>query len=337
MTTMRDKVYILLLNWNGWADTIECLESVFRNNYPNYQVIVCDNDSSDNSLDHLKNWAKGNLPVSITTDNPLYALSSPPVAKPIPYVEYTRKQAEAGGDDKANNARLILIQTGKNLGYAGGNNVGLRYALSRDDFQYVWLLNNDTIIKADALTTLVRSIQEDTGAGMCGSTLPFYHDPNTIWALGGASYNKWLCKTECIGLRERLSRTISKTEVERRMAYLAGASMLVSKAFLQTVGVMNERYFLYFEELDWALRAKGRYRLIFAPNSIVYHKVGSSILNGADRLDTSTADYYMFRNSVIITLSYHPLALPIVLPRVLTLYLFSRLMAFARRFVIDRQ
>ncbi len=336
MITMTDKAYILLLNWNGWADTIECLESVFRNNYPNYQVIVCDNDSSDSSLDHIKDWAKGNLQVAIATDNPLYALSSPPVAKPIPYAEYTRKQAEAGGDDKANNARLILIQTGKNLGFAGGNNAGLRYALSRDDFQHVWLLNNDTVIKADALTALVGSMQDDTGAGMCGSTLPFYHDPDMIWALGGASYNKWLCKTECIGLREPLSRTISKAEIERRMAYLAGASMLVSKAFLQTVGVMNERYFLYFEELDWALRAKGRYRLIFAPDSIVYHKVGASILKGTSR-DTSTADYYMFRNSLIITLSYHPLALPIVLPRVLTLYLFRRLMAFASRLVHGRQ
>jgi GT2 family glycosyltransferase len=180
-------------------------------------------------------------------------------------------------------------------------------------------------------------MQADPGAGMCGSTLPFYQDPGTIWALGGATYNKWLCKTECIGLSAPLSQSISKAAVESKMAYLAGASMLVSEVFLRTIGVMNEQYFLYFEELDWASRAKGRYNLIFAPDSIVYHKVGASILKGANRRDTSTADYYMFRNSVIITLRYHPPALPIVLPRGLTLYLFRRLMAFIRRFVIDRQ
>jgi GT2 family glycosyltransferase len=256
----------------------------------------------------------------------------PSGCKPIPYVEYTRNR-RAGGDDKANNARLILIQTGGNLGFAGGNNVGLRYALSRDDFQYVWLLNNDTVIKADALTALVRGMQENPGAGMCGSTLPFYHDPDMIWALGGATYNKWLCKTECIGLRAPLSRTISKTEVESNMAYLAGASMLVSKAFLRAVGLMNERYFLYFEELDWALRAKNRFRLIFAPNSIVYHKVGASIEKGIT--DVMPVQRIITCSEII---AHHAelssLALPIVLPRVLALTI-RRSVAFIGRFVLE--
>ncbi len=332
---MADKVYIILLNWNDWHDTIECLESVFRNSYPNYQVIVCDNDSTDNSLEHIKDWANGGLRVTVSKDNPLHVLSTPPVAKPMPYIEFTREQAEAG-ENVAHDIRLILIQTGKNLGFAGGNNVGLRYALMRDDFQYAWLLNNDTVIEADALTWLVRSMQETPDAGMCGSTLPFYRDPDKIWALGGASYNKWLCKTECIGLHTMRSATISRTAVERTMGYVAGASMLVSRPFLRSVGVMNEEYFLYFEELDWALRAKGSYRLIFASKSVVYHKVGASIEKGTGGRDTATADYYMFRNSVLITQRYHPLALPIVLPRVLTLYLFRRSAAFVRRFVIDR-
>jgi len=328
-----DKVYILLLNWNGWTDTIECLESVFRNSYPNYQVIVCDNDSSDGSLNHIKAWANGAVPLDIPKDNPLHEMSSPPVAKPISYVEYSRKQAEAGGDGSALAARLILIQTGENLGFPGGNNVGLRYVLTRNDFQYVWLLNNDTVINADALTELVGSMRENPDAGMSGSTLPFYQVPDTIWALGGASYNQWLCKTECIGLQTPVATSVDKDEVEHTMDYVAGASMLVSKAFLDTIGMMNEQYFLYFEELDWALRAKGKYRLIFAPKSVVYHKVGASIEKGVGRGDISTADFYLLRNSVLITLRYHPLALPIVLLRVLTRYLYRRLIAFIGRYI----
>ena len=336
MIPMMDKVYILLLNWNGWADTIECLESIFRNNYPNYQVIVCDNNSSDRSLDYIKSWANGFFPLDLPKDNPLYNLTSPPVAKPIPYVEYSRKQAEGGGDDKALAARLILIQTGENLGFAGGNNLGLRYAMTRNDFQYVWLLNNDTVINADALTELVDNMRENPDAGMSGSTLPFYQSPDTIWALGGATYNQWLCKTECIGLQKPVTTSVDKDKVERRMDYVAGASMLVSKEFLDTIGMMNEQYFLYFEELDWALRAKGKYRIIFAPQSVVYHKVGASIERGADRRHISTADYYFFRNSVLITLKYHPLALPIMLPIVLIRYLYRRLIAYVGRYIRHR-
>jgi len=88
------KVYIILLNYNGWVDKIECLESVLRNDYPNYQVIVVDNNSPNNSMEYLKAWAEGKLNVLVIPDNPLRNLSFPPVPKPIPYVNYTREEAE---------------------------------------------------------------------------------------------------------------------------------------------------------------------------------------------------------------------------------------------------
>src|SRR5450631_1463343 len=118
-----NKVYILILNWNGWQDTIECLETVFRNDYPNYQVIVCDNDSTDSSLDKIKAWAEGRLEPKNVENEYLRALSSPPVAKPVTYREYSRTRAEKGGAADDGDVSLILIQTGANLGFAGGNNV----------------------------------------------------------------------------------------------------------------------------------------------------------------------------------------------------------------------
>jgi len=85
-----------LLNYNNWQDTVECLESVLRNDYPNYQVIVIDNNSPNNSMEYLKAWADGRLDVWVSPKNPLRNLSFPPLKKPIPYVYYTREEAEKG-------------------------------------------------------------------------------------------------------------------------------------------------------------------------------------------------------------------------------------------------
>ena len=92
------KIAIIILNWNGWKDTIECLESVFRIDYPNYQVIVVDNNSPNNSMEYIKAWAEGNLDVWTKPDNPLRHLSNPPVPKPVPYVFYNKEEAEKGGN-----------------------------------------------------------------------------------------------------------------------------------------------------------------------------------------------------------------------------------------------
>jgi GT2 family glycosyltransferase len=88
------KVAIIILNWNDWKDTIECLESVFRNSYPNYQVVVIDNGSTNGSMEKIKTWADGKQEVlTPEPSHPLYYLSHSPVQKPIPYIEYDRKTA----------------------------------------------------------------------------------------------------------------------------------------------------------------------------------------------------------------------------------------------------
>ena len=325
-----NKVYILILNWNGWKDTIESLESVFRNEYPDYQVIVCDNSSQDGSLEHIKEWAEGRKEAASENDD-LRALSIPPVPKPLAYVVYDREQAEAGGVWD-NNARLVLIQTGSNLGFAGGNNVGIRYARIKNDFAYVWLLNNDTVIRPDALTHLVRRMREKPAAGMCGSKTPYYLHPDRIWSLGGATYNKWLALPRNIGLNGSFEQDISISQVEGSLAFITGASMLVSRDFLADIGLLCEKYFLFFEELDWALRGRGRYELAYAPESVVYHKVNASVgPTGKTRKYNKVAEYYMTRNSIIITYKFYPLALPIVVPFVIARYFLKRFIMSIRR------
>jgi len=243
-------VYILILNWNGWADTIECLESVFHNDYAKFKVIIADNDSQDGSLEHIKAWADGHLEVLTNKNNPLLNHIFPPVPKPISYVEYDYKERREEFTAADNNKDLILIQTGANLGFAGGNNIGLKYALANDDFKYVWLINNDTVIKRDALSQLVLRMENSVKVGIIGSTLLYYSNPQIIQALGGAKYNKWFGTTHHVGGRSVVNTLIGIKENNLQLDYIVEASMLISKPFLIDIGLMSEDYFLYYEELD---------------------------------------------------------------------------------------
>jgi GT2 family glycosyltransferase len=307
------KVYIVIVNWNGWRDTIECLESVLRNDYPAFQVIVCDNDSADGSLDRIRDWAAGRLSASARDGHPLRHLTAPPVPKPIPFVEYDREPAEAGGDVAAADVPLILIRTAGNLGFAGGCNVGLRHALARADFDYAWLLNNDTVIAPDALTALVARMRERPDAGQCGSRLLFYDAPREVQAYGGATYNRWLAWSRHVGAFCPADRPVDVSRIERRLDYVVGASLLVSRSFLLDVGLLSEEYFLYGEEIDWATRGKGRYALAYAHRSIVYHKEGCSTGSSSSPAEKGPlADLYSVRNRLRFTRAYHPLALPTV-------------------------
>jgi hypothetical protein len=317
-------VYIVILNWNGWGDTLECLESVFRISYPCFRVIVCDNDSTDGSRRYIKAWAGGRLNSWISPGNPLRRLSTPPLAKPVSCSEHDFPKPEKVHpiEDKS---QLVLIGTGDNLGFAGGNNAGIRSAMADCECRYVWLLNNDTVVEPDALLHLVRRMLEKPGAGICGSRLLFYHDPDVVQALGGATYNKWLGSNRHLGMNQKNSQSINPEDIERKMQYVIGASMLVSTAFLETVGLMSEEYFLYFEELDWIARAKGRFSLAFADHSVVYHKEGGSAGTSSDPKQKSLqADYFSIRNRLVFTRKFYPWALPGVYAGVF-MALFNRL------------
>jgi GT2 family glycosyltransferase len=225
-------------------------------------------------------------------------------------VEYDRSQAEGGGSDDS--ASLILIRTGANLGFAGGNNVGLRYALARGDFAYVWLLNNDTIIKPDALSQMVQRMEEKPDAGMCGSLIPFYNKPEIIWAAGGGTLSNWLIKSANICYSKPVAEVSSREEIESRMDYLVGASMLVSVDFLRLAGLLNEDYFLYFEEPDWYMRGKRRFSLAYADKAVVYHKVGISTSRWDATTSTTTLKFSL-ASQLRFTAKFFPFALPLVL------------------------
>ncbi|MDD2582600.1 MAG: glycosyltransferase family 2 protein [Desulfuromonadaceae bacterium] len=303
------RVYIIVVNWNGWGDTVECLESLMRLEGAHFRVVVCDNASSDASLKHIADWAEGSLDAYVPDGNMVRHYSYPPVKKPLDWVEYDRQGAESGGR-KDVDPPLVLIRTGDNLGFAGGNNIGLRYALARDDFDYVWLLNNDTVVEPQTLASLLSRMAAKPTAGMCGSTILRYHEPQRIDACGGGNYCKWIGLPWHIGRTRRVDKVPGPGGAERWMNYVVGASLLVSRQFLKDIGLMCEEYFLYFEETDWAIRSRGRYTLAYAPESVVYHKIGASIGTRTDPREKSLlCDYYNIRNRIYFTRKFYPYAL----------------------------
>lgn len=205
---------------------------------------------------------------------------------------------------------IRVLETGGNLGFAGGVNVGLRAALADPGMRYVWILNNDTQVHPEALTALLEKMAGDPQIGICGSTLLYLDEPQKIQAVGGI-YNPWLGTTRhCLG-GETYSAARCEGFAETTLDYVVGAAMLVSRNFLETVGLMDERYFLYYEEIDWVCqmqRQRPDLHLAYAPGSIVYHAEGAST-GSNDRNGKRYAymsDFYMLTSRLKCTRKNFP-------------------------------
>lgn len=288
------KTTIVLLNWNGYEDTVACLESLLAARPTNFSIIVCDNDSHDGSVDKLTLWAEQNLP-----DNFLLI----------------HRTAIDDGQFLMQEKKLALVQNGGNLGFAGGCNPGIRLALQDPDCEYVWLLNNDTVIEPDALAKAVEHMEDNPDMGICGSTLIYYHDRAKVQAWGGAHFSPVSGRSYHIGAFADSSALPSGAEVskiENNTSYVIGAAMLIRRNVFQRIGLLDESYFLYFEELDFATRCKSHFRLGYAPLSRVYHKEGASIGTHASG-GSLISIYYLYRNRLRFTWKHGPQWLPTVI------------------------
>lgn len=302
-------VYIILLNYNGWKDTIECLESIFKLYYYSFRVIVVDNNSPNNSLEYLKRWAAGDLMVEFK-NKALQHLTDPALPKPVHFKLYTKEEAEKEVPACNATTDLIFIQAGENRGFAAGNNIGIQFALKDPACEFVWLLNNDTVVEKDVLSKMEVHYKAYSGKlGILGSKLLYYHNPTEIQAIAG-KYNKWLGTTSHLGGNSTDNGQFDST-YPLVADYIVGASMFVSKAFINEVGLMQEDYFLYFEELDWSFRGKRKgWKIDVCTESRVYHKEGASI--NANESKSELADFYSLRNRILFTRRFTPIALPSV-------------------------
>ena len=167
--TMAFKVTIIILNLNGWEDTIECLESVYQIEYPNYDVVVVDNDSKDQSVEKIKEYASGSLKV----ESSFFKYNSD--NKPLRLIEYSQEELKSSDriekdlDNLPPEKRIILIKNNQNYGFAEGNNIAIRYALEKLKPDYVLLLNNDTVVDRCFLDELIKIAKSDPDIGNPGT------------------------------------------------------------------------------------------------------------------------------------------------------------------------
>lgn len=301
-------VAIVVLNYNGWQDTISCIESLLKLDYSSYEIIVVDNKSTDESLSKIESWANGNIQVK--ADSIYFTrFIEPNIKKPLK-VSFVNNTDSVCAEDGPSSNGITLISSANNRGYAAGNNIGISYILLNSIAEYVWILNNDVVVDPKSLTIMVDYIEKRTSTEKCGilgCKIKYYHNPNLIQCIGGATYNA----------RWGLAHQVGNEEIDKgqyndkrvHLDFITGASMLVDVAFIKDVGLLEEDYFIYCEETDWYLRGKKNgWNLDYTDKAVIYHKEGATIHGNSGKLPYRSllSDFYYCRNRILLTKSFFP-------------------------------
>lgn len=243
------KVAVIILNYNGTADTLECLRSLAACTYLTRMTVVVDNASEDgDTLGHI-------------------------LQSEFPGVHYFPRK--------------------DNDGFAGGNNDGIRYALERE-CDYVLLLNNDTTVAPDFIEKMIAGAQSDHYVGIVGAKIYFHEEPDVIW-YNGADFS-WID-----GGRHFQYGARDATPQEQAIMptpFVTGCAMLISKAVIEKIGLLEESFFMYYEDIDYCLRAKrAGFMCVVAQGAHVWHKISRS----AKSMGTPRMHYYHVRNALLLT------------------------------------
>jgi GT2 family glycosyltransferase len=287
------KVFVIIVNWNGRKDTEVCLASLekIEKHDVNLQVIVVDNGSSDDSVAVIRKKYPG----------------------------------------------VIIIPTGKNLGFTGGNNVGITCALEHQA-DFVWLLNNDTFVDSHVLNVL--KAFRDPKVGICGSKIYFapgheFHltrykkneQGRVLWYAGGlVDWHNMYASHRGVDEVDH-----GQYDTEEETQFITGCSMMIRASVFDRIGMLDDRYYLYLEDLDYCVCAKNAgFSLRYVPSSILWHvNAGSSARPG-----NPLQQYYITRNRLLLGFRYASIRTKLALFREAVRFLLTG-SAVRRKAVMD--
>ncbi len=266
------RVSVIILNWNGWKDTIECLESLYRISYPNYDVVVVDNGSGDDSVQKIREYAKGEIEVN----SKFFEYN--PENKPIKVFEISEYEARGGRFNRSlyekfdPDRRMILIKNKDNYGFAGGNNVGIKFALSVLNPRFVLLLNNDTVVTKEFIDNLVGCYSSSLNVGAISPTVYEYSEPRIV-QYRGERFNRLTGLPEPMDEMPNLSIDCGLTEL------ITGACVLIPSNIIRRYNLLwPEVYTAYWEDIDYSLGLiQNGHVNIVSRLSKIYHKGSSSL------------------------------------------------------------
>jgi GT2 family glycosyltransferase len=248
------KVSIIILVWNSYDVTRDCLLSLRKLDYPAFEIILVDNGSIDSSSEKL--------------------------AREFPEIKVIRNE--------------------QNLGFTGGNNVGMRDALKRNA-DYLLLLNNDTIVSPNFLSELVQVAEGDSRIGMLNPKIYYFEPSDKLWYAGG-KYIRWKTFPVHFGLRQRDDGSYNQTQ---EVSFVTGCALLVRSEVTRKIGLLDEAFFLSYEDVDWSARAlEAGYKAMYVPASVIWHRDSYDTKRNAG---LARRDFYNMRNAVLCARKHLPL------------------------------
>ena len=301
---------IVLVNYNAPDDTIECVASLLNLRNQDFKIIIVDNDSTKENRNRLINWLEGKFSATFSTPEKINSLTlgQEKFSGEFFLLNHNIENGfEMPVDEQTFvNKKIILVHNNANSGFAAANNIGMKISLALN-CKYSWLLNNDAVADTEALNGLIsyhKQISGEKKIGLIGCKVLFYSQPEIIQAVGDR-FNVYTTWSYHLGLNEIDNGQYDNGNFQFDYPY--GASLLFSNDFVRDCGMMNEQYFLYFEEADWTLRGrKNNYEPAACMTAKIFHKQGVTTGKKIRKEKPAWIASLMYGNLLLFYKNYYP-------------------------------